>query len=80
MKLFYGSVSKAQFLLLGGGTFVGGIFLGLLLGLIITGVILFVLYKKQNIILQGNKEKNGIHVYEIFFSAEYINQHEIYIA
>ena len=46
-------------LLPGGGIFVGGIVLGLLLGLIITGVILFVLYKQHKITWQQNKDKYG---------------------
>ena len=42
-----------------GGTFVAGIVLGLLLGLIITGVILLVLYKQHKITWQQNKDKYG---------------------
>ena len=43
----------------GGGIFVGGIVLGLLLGLIITGVAHFVLYKQHKITWKQKKDKYG---------------------
>ena len=48
------------FIITDGSVFGGGIALGLIIGLIVTGTVLMILYKQRKITWQATQEKYGI--------------------
>ena len=62
-----------------GSVFGGGIALGLIIGLIVTGTVLMILYKQRKITWQAQQEKYGIF-YSVLYNSGFLipKQHKIF--